>query len=361
MIINDIYLLNFRKYQKLHLSFAPQINILCGPNASGKTTILEAIYMLSMAKSGRTSNDADMIKTGEELFYIKGSFKVNGYNEILSIAYDKKGKQVKRNENLYKSLSEFVGIVNVVMFTPRDFLLFDKGPSERRNFIDIIICQVSKNYMRDLYLYRKILKERNLLLKELIHNKNNKNLTLLEVLTTQLANHGDQIIQYRKRFINKISKLAGIKYQTLTDEKNKLELVYNTSTNGGLLLKQLNDGYELDLAKGSTKTGPHLDDINFILNGQNALDFGSQGEKRTIILSIKLALLELMHEIKKEYPILLLDDVFSELDNQRQNALVTALKTDIQTIITTTSLAGLNQKLLTNAKIIETEKIGVDF
>ena len=130
MIINDIYLLNFRKYQKLHLSFAPQINILCGPNASGKTTILEAIYMLSMAKSGRTSNDADMIKTGEELFYIKGSFKVNGYNEILSIAYDKKGKQVKRNENLYKSLSEFVGIVNVVMFTPQDFLLFDKGPSE---------------------------------------------------------------------------------------------------------------------------------------------------------------------------------------------------------------------------------------
>lgn len=353
MKINDIYLYNFRKYNRLQLAFSPQINILCGPNASGKTTVLEAIYLLSMAKSERTNNDADMIKTGEDLFFIKGSFDINGLKEILSVAFDNKGKQVKRNENLYKSLSEFVGIVNVVMFTPQDFLLFDKGPGERRHFIDLVICQTSKNYMRELYLYRKILKERNVLLKELNTNKTSQNWTLLEVLTTKLADHGEQVIDYRKRFINKISVIADKKYKTLTDGNQSLRLEYETQVLSYKFLEQVNRNQDEDLARGSTRIGPHLDDIAFMLNGQNALTFGSQGEKRTIILSIKLALLELMYEIKKEYPILLLDDVFSELDFQRQNALVQALKTDIQTIITTTSLGGLHQHLLQSAKIIE--------
>jgi DNA replication and repair protein RecF len=337
--------------------FGPHVNIIYGANASGKTTILEAVYMLSMAKSVRASSDNDLINFSEDSFLIKGTVTSNNIKSQLTLSFDKSGKRVKKNDTLFHNLSEFIGNINVVLFTPSDFMLFKKGPNERRSFIDLLICQLSKEYLKILSNYRKTLKERNALLKELHFHKSDNNMVLLETLTHQISDFGEQIIRYRMKVIDKILGLARIKYKMLSGTEDDFKINYLSSNDKTPLLQILLKGISDDIERGSTRVGPHTDDLVFYLNDKNIMDFGSQGEQKSIILSIKIAFLELIKEIKGEYPVLLLDDVFSELDISRQNALIKNMKDDIQTIITTTSLSDLDGVLISKASLFNMDKI----
>jgi DNA replication and repair protein RecF len=310
-----------------------------------------------LAKSVRASSDNDLINFREESFLIKGMVSSNNIKSQLIVSYDKMGKRVKKNDTLFHNLSEFVGNINVVLFTPGDFLLFKRGPNERRSFIDLLICQLSKDYLKTLSNYRRILKERNALLKELHVHKNEKNMVLLEALTHQISDYGEQIIRYRVKAIDKISGFARNKYKTLSGAEDNIRIDYLSSSDNTPLMQALSRNISEDIERGSTRVGPHTDDIVFFLNDKNIIDFGSQGEQKSIILSIKLAFLELVNEMKGEYPVLLLDDVFSELDIFRQNALIKNLKDDIQTIITTTSLSDLDEVLISKASLFNMDKI----
>lgn len=336
MIIESIELENFRNYKSLNMSFDKNINILYGDNAQGKTNILEAIYLSGTTKSHRGNKDKELIKFGEEECHIRLKLNKNSTSYQIDMHIkNNKSKGIAINRIPIKKASELFGILNLVFFSPEDLNIIKNGPAERRKFLDITICQLDKIYLFNLSKYNKILNQRNKLLKDIDYNPG-----LIETLNVwdyQLCDCAKKIIEKRKEFIEKLSVIANSIHSNLTGNIENLNISYEPNTVIELFEKELEINRNKDLKQKSTSVGPHRDDILFSINDIDIRKYGSQGQQRTTALSLKLSEIELIKKNTNSMPVLLLDDVLSELDKNRQNYLLNSID-NIQTIITCTGL-----------------------
>lgn len=343
MWLKHLSIQHFRNYQELEVEFHPGLNIFLGQNAQGKTNILESIYFLALTRSHRTRNDRDLIYFGSTDFKVSGQLQRENGPLPLEISLTPKGRITKVNHLKQAKLSNYIGHMNVVLFAPEDLQLIKGSPAGRRKFIDIELGQMKPLYLSDLSQYNHVLKQRNSYLK----NSEKIDATFLEVLDSQLANFGSRVIHHRLEFIKKLEAKAEEKHTRLSDNKEDLSIQYQStvfSEEGNDIeeqfLSMLEKNRQKDIFRKTTSIGPHRDDLAFFINNMNAT-FGSQGQHRSVVLSLKLAEIELMEEITREKPILLLDDVMSELDNYRQLQLLETISNNIQTFITTTTLDHL--------------------
>ena len=334
MYIETLSVQNFRNFTNLKISLSQGVNIFCGENAQGKTNVLESIYFCATGRSQRTHIDKELIQFNQNFAHIQTIVnRENTYDKIdLHLKKDAK-KGIAVNGVPVKKLGELFGVLLVVIFSPEDLYLVKSGPAERRKYIDLELCQLSSIYYYELQNYYKILKQRNNLLKNI--QKNKSLLDSLFVWDTQLVEHGIKIIAHREEFIKRLSSVAENLHDKITCGKEKLQIFYRPSVVAAEFSKRLNKYIERDIFQGSTSIGIHKDDFSFFINGIDAKTYGSQGQQRTASLSTKLAQIEIIKEEKDEYPILLLDDVLSELDESRQRYLIENTFF-IQTIITCT-------------------------
>ena len=336
MIVKKVELSNFRNYKLLKLDLDEKTNILYGNNAQGKTNILESIYVCSTTKSHRTNRDAELINLDSGEAHIKLYLEKNNREQRIDIHLRKnKTKGIAINGIPIKKASELFGLFNVVIFSPEDLEIIKKGPSERRKFVDMELCQLDKIYVYNLTNYNKIIAQRNKLLKDIYFKPELKQ--TLDVWDGQLAQYGSKIIERRTNFIEKINEIIKPIHKQLTGGLEDINIVYNKNCEAEDLLRRLEENRDRDIKYKSTSIGPHKDDLLFFNDDKNIRIYGSQGQQRTIALSLKLAELELVKNLINDTPVLLLDDVLSELDSERQNHLLNSID-DIQTIITCTGL-----------------------
>ena len=336
MIIKYPELLNFRNYNALEIYFDSGTNIFYGDNAQGKTNILEAIFMTATTKSHKGSKDQDIIQFGCDEAHIRSCL----YREEITRQIDmhlRKGKTkgIAIDSQRIKKAAELMGLLNVVFFSPEDMSIIKNGPSERRRFIDMELCQLDAFYLYNLNHYNKIINQRNKLLKDLHLNPSLKE--TLSIWDSQLASFGSKLIERREIFIDQLSEIIGELHAKLSGGKEKIKIVYEKNAEIDDLEERLKKNREKDIILKQTTVGPHRDDIIFIVNDVDIRKFGSQGQQRTAALSLKLSEIELVKKSIKDTPVLLLDDVLSELDSNRQNYLLNSIG-DIQTIITCTGL-----------------------
>ena len=348
MIIKHISLVNYRGYKKADINFGYGVNFFIGNNGSGKTNLLEAIYFLALAKSYKTA-DALTIRTDNEFARITA--KISDEKDFTSkVIITKAGKKISLNNKEIDKLSDYIGKLTVLAFLPEDMDLIKGPPKNRRNFLDMIIGQIDRNYLVELVSYRNILKQRNETLK-LIYDKKSKDFTLLDIYTEQLAKSAQLIVDYRKLFVEKINSELAQMYHYLAANSKNILFNYEPVISDNIL-NQMKDRYDKDLIFKTTSIGPHRDDYVFFIDNADAKDFASQGEQRVIILAIILAIANIVMKEKNIKPFLLLDDVFSELDYLKQNQLVKYLNsTNLQSIITTTNIKDINSNFLINSKI----------
>ena len=336
MIIESIELKNYRNYDELHMEFSPGTNILYGNNAQGKTNILEADYVCCTTKSHRGSKDREMIHFHEDESHIKLNIRKNDVPYRIDMHLKKnKAKGVAINGIPIRKASELFGIVNVVFFSPEDLNLIKNGPAERRKFIDLELCQLNKLYVHSLVSYNRILMQRNKLLKDLFFHPEYEE--TLDVWDMQLVQYGREIIRYRQDFIGKLNEIIKDIHWKLSGEKESLRIIYDPNSSIEDMETEIKRSRPQDIKQKTTLVGPHRDDIGFFIDDIDIRRFGSQGQQRTAALSLKLAEIELVKKLVRDYPILLLDDVLSELDGERQNHLLAAIN-HIQTMITCTGL-----------------------
>ena len=337
MKLNQIQLTNFRNYEQLSLDFHPQLNLFLGENAQGKTNILEAIYFLALTRSHRTSHDKELIRWSESELRVSGVVEKNEGRVPLEVTLNSKGRIVKANHLKENRLADYIGQLNLIMFAPENLDLVKGAPSVRRRFMDMELGQIRPVYLYDSVRYNRALKERNAYLK---FDASKIDPQLLAVLDEQLVIHGEKLIAERATFIEKLGTYAQAVHAQLTHGKERLTLIYEKNVKNDFL-SALTERHELDRFRHQTSVGPHRDDLTFVINDRNVADFGSQGQQRTVALSVKLAEIDLIFEETGEYPILLLDDVMSELDHTRQLDLIQTSLGKTQTFITTTSLEHL--------------------
>ncbi len=336
MIAEKLELTNFRNYKELSLELSENVNILYGNNAQGKTNILEAIYLCSTTKSHKGSKDKDMIRIGEEGSHLRMYLKKNDLNHKIDMQLRKMGKKSVAVDGLpIKRAADLYGLTNVILFSPEDLSMIKNGPAERRRFMDAELCQLNKLYLQYLSKYNKLIDQRNDLLKQISFRPDLKD--TLEVWDEQLIESGSYIISERKKFIDDINDLVNEIHNKISGGSESLTVIYEPNTEVPDYRKKMNLSLDKDLYQKTTCTGPHRDDISFFTADQNIKLFGSQGQQRTAALSLKLAEIELVKRKIGENPILLLDDVLSELDRNRQQALLNFID-GIQTVITCTGL-----------------------
>ncbi len=340
MQLKTLNITNFRNYQSQQLEFNKKTNIFIGNNAQGKTSILESIYVLAFTKSHKVFKDTSFILNGADYAKINSLINLKDKDIELDIVVSKLGKKAKYNQIELDKLSEYLGLLNVVMFAPEDLDLIKGNPKTRRKFLDIEIGQISKEYLFELQNYRKILKQRNDLLKSM-QKKPTKDFMLLDVITDQLVGYQEVILRRRKEFIKKIEDLAKKHYLKLSSTSDDLRIEYLPSIEKDFKQEYIAK-YQYDIITGTTNLGVHRDEIEFYINNFTIKTQASQGEQRTAVLAIKLALIDFIYMYRKEYPVLLLDDVLSELDKTRQNNLLEYIGDNIQTFITSTDLNEIN-------------------
>lgn len=350
MFIKKVNLKNFRNYKELDIELGEGINIFYGQNAQGKTNIIESIYMASTGKSHRTQKDMELIKWNNEDAKIKIEFQKENYEKKVEIYLSKSlKKQIKMNGVRLNKTGELIGNLNTVIFSPDHMKIIKDGPVERRRFMDIILSQVKPGYYYNLVQYLKTLEQRNNLLNEA--KRNSSILKTIDVWNEQLADFGTKIIITRHNFINRMCCMAADNHQRISNRKEKLELKYNSSIEyNNNLEKEIKESFinalkshiDIDVKRGLTHKGPHRDDILFLINNKEVKTYSSQGQQRTTLLSLKISELKYINDETGEMPILLLDDVFSELDSERQKYLVEFIK-NIQTIITCTNVEHLEK------------------
>lgn len=342
MYIKKIELLNFRNYKKNLIEFDKNINLILGNNAQGKTNLIEAIYILAVGKSFRTSKDFEIINFDSEFSSIKiNYFKDNEENELEVILRKNQKKSAKLNGVDLKKISELLKNIFVVIFSPEDLKIVKEDPEKRRKFIDIELCKLKPSYYSNLANYKKILLQRNAYLKE-----ENIDANVLNIWDEKLTEYGSKIIKQREEFINKINNISEKIHNEITEGKEKLKINYssNIKIENNLELQEktfsklLSVNYKNDLKQKTTTVGPHKDDIQFFINDMNVKKYGSQGQQRTVALSVKLAELNLIKEETGFDAVLLLDDVMSELDQNRQEYLIKTFKNN-QLFITTTDIS----------------------
>lgn len=336
MIIKSLELKNYRNYENLFIEFDEGTNILYGNNAQGKTNILEAIYVCATTKSHRGSKDREIINFNSEDAHICMKIDRKKMPHKIDMHLKKsKTKGAAIDGLIVKKSSELFGVVNVVFFSPEDLGIIKNGPAQRRRFIDLELCQLDKIYLHHLTNYNKVLNQRNNLLRQLSFNMDLKD--TLDVWDMQLVNFGRQVIKGRKEFIDDLNRIIGPIHYKLSGGSEKLTLVYEPDVSLNEFEHVLMSKRDSDIRIKTSSVGPHRDDINFMVNGIDIRKYGSQGQQRTAALSLKLAEIELVKQKIHDTPILLLDDVLSELDSFRQNYLMECIK-DIQTVITCTGL-----------------------
>ncbi|MDY5774486.1 MAG: DNA replication/repair protein RecF [Lachnospiraceae bacterium] len=336
MIIKSIELSNFRNYESLDLDFDYGTNILYGNNAQGKTNILEAVSVSGTTRSHKGSKDKEMIRFGEEEAHIKTVVNKKDMDYQIDVHMKKnKTKGIAVNKVPLKKASELFGILNIVFFSPEDLNIIKNGPSERRRFLDSELCQLDKIYLSDLAKYNKILNQRNKLLKDMVFRPDLKE--TLPIWDAQLIDYGKRIIKRRKSFVDELNEIVFDIHKQISGKKEELVLKYEPNIDDAFFHDELNRAKERDMRFCQTSVGPHRDDMQFSVFDVDIRKYGSQGQQRTSALSLKLAEIELVKRNINETPVLLLDDVLSELDSSRQNYLLNSIH-DIQTIITCTGL-----------------------
>lgn len=351
MKITKLCLNNFRNYTNTTVELDDGVNFVVGKNAQGKTNLLESLYLISVGKSPKNSKEKQLIKFEQDKAKIEVDFKTNAGNKTITMFLDKANKKaIKINSLNILKLTELVGILSVVYFSPDEMKLIKEVPEDRRNFLDVSISQFDKPYLYNLLRYDKVLKQRNAILKSL--NSNQTKIEQLKLFTPQLIDIAEKIIEKRIEFIEKLKFFAKNIHKLITIDES-LDISYSYQKQENLSIKQdLQNQFDKALNKelelGYTCVGPHRDDMIFKINNLDCRQFASQGQQRTVALVVKLSLMEVIKQEIGEYPVLLLDDVLSELDDDRQNRLLNLTK-EYQTLITCTALPRINFK----ANIIE--------
>jgi DNA replication and repair protein RecF len=358
MFLKELEIQNFRNYDKINLKLTKNINIFFGLNGAGKTNLLESIYFLSFTKSHRVFIDKALIKKNEEFLKIKGTLKTKEtLSTKLEILMNNESKKIFIDNNLTSKVGEYIAKMNIIIFYPEDLEIIKGSPSIRRKYINTSICQYDEKYINLLNDYKKVLKMRN------NYIKGNIDESYMIVINDYFAKVALKIFQIRKKFFTEINNYIGniffdlLSIQGLNinyDSFLKEEIEYEEDIIK-LIIKKLENNLTSDIKYGSTQIGPHKDDFIFEVNKENLKHFGSQGQQRLSILALKLSELEIIKAKKGETPILLLDDVFSELDNLKKNKLLKYINKDLQVIITTTDLDNIEEKLKKKAKIFEIE------
>ena len=365
MKLTNLQLQNFRNYESVQLEFTDGVHVFIGENAQGKTNLMESIYALAMTKSHRTTNDKELIGWNKEFATIKGTVEKTATKTNLELQFSKKGKIAKVNYLEQKRLSSYLGNLNVILFAPENLTLVKGSPQNRRKFVDMELGQMSSLYLYDLVEYNRVLKQRNTYLKQLAIKKKQPD-EYLEVLSEMLSELASKIVFHRLDFMKQLEALAIPIHDQLSLGREKFSVSYQATIplEDGLTASQMKEIYIDQFKKNQTREadqattliGPHRDDLIFYLNEVPVQTYGSQGQQRSTVLSLKLAEIELMKLSTGEYPLLLLDDVLSELDDDRQTHLIKAIENKVQTFITTTSLDGIKQQFINEPVVIPIEK-----
>ena len=336
--IESIKLSNFRNYESLELSFDKGTNIFYGDNAQGKTNILESVYICGTTKSHKGSKDKEIIRFGEEESHIRMMVKKDELSYKIDMHLRKnKAKGVAINGLPIKKARELFGIVNLVFFSPEDLNIIKNGPGERRRFMDMELSQLDKIYLSNLVNYNKVLNQRNKLLKDIAFSPSEQLMQTLDIWDMQLVKYGSLIIKGRKIFIEKINTIISDIHSRLTGGIENIKVCYVPDVDVNDFEEEVRNSRQKDIKYKVTGKGPHKDDLIFLINDNDVRKYGSQGQQRTAALSLKLSEIELVKLVIKDTPVLLLDDVLSELDSNRQNFLINSIG-DIQTIVTCTGL-----------------------
>lgn len=357
MIIKNIKLKNFRNYENLDFVLNNRLNIIIGNNAQGKTNILESIYFLSLTKSFFAVNDKVVIKKNCLYARIDGVITSNNGCNNLSILVNNYGKYLKIGNKEIKKSSDYLGYLKVILFSPDNIRLLKEGPSIRRRFLNIEISQLSKRYILILNQFNDLLKQRNEYLKNIRNSLMDKDYML--ILNQKFAELAYQIYNFRNDFIVEINKRIKDIYKSIINIDN-IEIKYITDVklnDKEIMINEIKDrldkNYDKEILYGSTLIGPQRDDFSILLNGNDISSYGSQGQMRIAILSVKLSEIDIIFNKFGEYPVILLDDIFSELDVDKRNKLIKYLNCDRQVIITTTDIENINEELVNNAKLFK--------
>lgn len=353
MHVKQLSLKHYRNYEELSLEFEPGIHLFIGDNAQGKTNFLEALHVLALAKSHRTSQDKQLITWNKDKAVLKGMIERKRGSLPLELSISKKGKMAKYNHIEQNRLSDYIGGLNVVLFAPEDLQLIKGSPQMRRRFLDMEIGQINSTYLFHLSRYYQLLSQRNALLKDW-HNRPNQ--AMIDVFTVQLIEEAAKLIWRRNQYVRSLQTSAGLVHQQISKGKENLTLKYvfsaplSADMTEEEIRETLTDQFDQisvkEQRRGTTLIGPHRDDLSFLINGRNVQIYGSQGQQRTAALSLKLAEIELIHDEIKEYPVLLLDDVLSELDDHRRTHLLQTMQNKVQTFVTNTSVEGIDRHTL---------------
>lgn len=353
MFIKRLQMLNYRNYDTLDINLVPNVNVFMGDNAQGKTNILEGIYYCAFARSNRTSKDRELINWKAENAFVSVTVDKERLDKRIDISILKDGKKAIRiNKVKIKKIGELFGNFNVVMFSPEDLKIIKDSPGVRRKFIDMELCQLNAKYYYNLVQYNKVLSERNTILKSKAHDKD-----ILDVYDMQLAEFGYYIIMERINYIGKLNEYSNKIHSDITSGKEKIEFKYISSVKNLDEVKEslyflLVKNRHRDTERGITSIGPHRDDFMVLINDIDTKSYGSQGQQRTAVLTIKFSSLKIIKELTGEYPVLLLDDVLSELDFSRKKYILSTIG-DIQTIITCTGIEDLYEYLDDKSKVFK--------
>jgi len=362
MIIRKINLINFRNYKKISVNFDKKINIIIGDNAQGKTNLLESIYFLALTKSYRT-NDTNLINKNSEVAKVKGEIKDNSIYKSMSVELHKDAKKVKINNNEIKKISDYITNLNVILISPEDINILQGTPAERRNFLNIELSQLSKNYIKKYNEFNRILKIRNNYLK-MLYKSSNPDRRYLESVTENLIEREITIYQERKKFIDSINERISKIYEDISGIKN-FKVIYDTNVDledfseekiRENLIKKYNNNLSKEIDNGMTLYGPHRDDLRFLIEEDDIKIYGSQGQQKIAIISLKLSEIEIFKEMTNSSPIILLDDVFSELDVKNRNKLIGYINNGMQVIITSNDTRGVNRNFINESKIFKVIK-----
>ncbi len=362
MYVKNIKLRNFRNYSYLNLNLVSGMNILLGNNGEGKTNLLEAIYLLSTTRSHRNDDNREMIAFNQQFAAVEGTVVSSQSEDKLGIVVQKTGKTLLLNNHPVKKNSEFIGKANAVLFSPSDMNLFTDSPKIRRRLIDVELGKLSNAYMYNLSNYLKCLKERNAFLKTSSNN------LLLETYTEMLIEPQIRIIKERAKFVKFLNAYITYFYNQLSGGQEKVQIVYRSFINERedeeVMKAQLKEAYDnskdKDIFTRQTNLGIHREDYDFYLNGLNVAKYSSQGQKRMVLLALKLSIVQIIYQLKREYPVLLLDDVFSELDANHRVCLLKLLPNSVQTIITTTDIREINLIRSQNVNVLHVEKGAIE-
>ena len=360
MYISELELENFRNYEHLNVSFSRDINIFLGENAQGKTNLLEGIYLNAVARSFKTTRDREMIRFGEEYCKVRAVSHYDDDDHISEIIISQGGaKAVKVDGVKISKTSELLDRLHIIVFSPEDLKIVKDEPGKRRGFINRELCQIRPGYVNDLNTFRRVLRQRNAYLKEERIDE-----AVLEIWDEELIRSGARLVRERRKFIEKINEISRDIHHRISGGRELLQLDYESQIDQEgneeeFFLQLLQESKEKDRAYGTTRKGPHHDDIRISADGVDLRKFGSQGQQRTAALSLKLSELQLIEEKKKKKPVLLLDDVLSELDNERQKYLISSLG-DNQMFITTTDLIGSVARELPEGKVYKIKQGEID-